>query len=151
GHVIRVAPNAFVDQFEAARHDLVTSAASAETMRATLDQLGLGRARIASKGLVRDGDRLVPVGAGPQERDGMFMRGSLATLRQSVVPMAARHESLCQGSVDLITAAVGRTAPAADGRRRGAGARPARVAIVGMSCLLPGAQRLEQYWHNLIT
>ncbi|MDB5904853.1 MAG: 6-deoxyerythronolide-B synthase, partial [Betaproteobacteria bacterium] len=151
GHVIRAAPTPFIDEFEAAREQLLKSAASAEAMRATLDDLGLGRARIASKGLVREGERLVAIDAQRQEREGMFMMGSLATLRQSIVPMAALHESVCQGSADRLAATARETGIPVAAHARSNRARPAKVAIVGMSCLLPGAQQIDRYWRNLLT
>lgn len=147
GHIIRCAPTAFVEEFEATRLRLLESGAPTERMRSALDALGLGRARLASKGLVRDGNALLPVDEERQRREGMFMMGQLATLRDSVVSMADLHESLCAGSVELLTAAAGLVAAAPAPVRQ---PMPAEIAIVGMSCLLPGARDLDQYWQNLL-
>ena len=53
-------------------------------MWAELEELNLGRLRIASKGVDREGDELVEVDADGQRREGMFMIGQVAALRDRV-------------------------------------------------------------------
>ena len=57
-----------------------------------LDDLLLGRLRMASKGLFRDGGgALVKIDAARQERQGMFMIGEAATLRAARTTLAELH------------------------------------------------------------
>ena len=56
-------------------------------LAARLDQLILGRLRLASKGLQRQGDQLLPVSEDEQLRQGMFMVGEVAALQNRVAPL----------------------------------------------------------------
>lgn len=66
GHATRCARNPFVDEFEATRHRLVESGASADAMRLELEMLNVGRLRVASKGLRR---RSQPTASDPPPPD----------------------------------------------------------------------------------
>ena len=58
-------------------------------MWAQLERLNLGRLRIASKGLRRDGDVLIAVDEQVQHSDGMVMLGEVATLRSATTTIEA--------------------------------------------------------------
>ncbi|HVR95025.1 MAG TPA: SDR family NAD(P)-dependent oxidoreductase [Thermoanaerobaculia bacterium] len=147
GHVIRCAPTPFAAEFQSVRQRLIQENAPAETVREVLDELGLGRARIASKGLARAGDgELVPVDAERQRRDGMYMMGRLATLRHSVSSMAELHADVTEKSREVLAAAAADTVLA----QREPRTQPARIAIVGIGSLLPGAQDPETFWRNVL-
>ncbi len=82
GHVTRCADTPFVGLFEDTRRRLVAEGADPQVRWAELEGLNLGRLRVASKGLRREGDDLVDVGRDEQRDEGMFMIGDVATLRQ---------------------------------------------------------------------
>ena len=63
-----------------------------------LETLNLGRLRMASKGLTREGDRLVDLDDDAQLRDGMFMIGEVATLKHEVLSAEDLHRSVTEGA-----------------------------------------------------
>jgi acyl transferase domain-containing protein/NAD(P)H-dependent flavin oxidoreductase YrpB (nitropropane dioxygenase family)/NADP-dependent 3-hydroxy acid dehydrogenase YdfG len=156
GHATRCAQTPYVDAFQAERHRLLSSsAASAEEVRDALEQLNLGRLRIATKGLAREAHpaasgALVTVCPDEQRSQGLFMIGQVAGLRGSATTIADLHAEVCQGATQWLISRhdeVG-TDGLTDARTRTEA--PFSVAIVGMSCLLPGAKDVEAYWGNII-
>ncbi|MEZ4238075.1 MAG: beta-ketoacyl synthase N-terminal-like domain-containing protein [Myxococcota bacterium] len=139
GHATRCVDSAFVQAFEAERRRLEAEGAAPDSVWESLERMNLGRLRIASKGLVREGDALVAVDEDAQRRDGMFMIGQLAALRGEVTTVAALHDEVSAGA----------TAWLADPplRREGAGLD---IAVVGMAAVLPGAPDVHTYWSRVV-
>ncbi|HET8621591.1 MAG TPA: beta-ketoacyl synthase N-terminal-like domain-containing protein, partial [Acidimicrobiales bacterium] len=151
GHVTRCADTPFVDVFEDTRRRLVAEGADPQTRWAELESLNLGRLRVASKGLRREGDDLVGVDREAQRTEGMFMIGDVATLRHERTSVAALHDAVTARATALL-------ARVADGvvSRLGlpeplAAPAPADVAIVGMACVMPGASDLDEFWRNVVS
>ncbi|MFE2867921.1 SDR family NAD(P)-dependent oxidoreductase [Embleya sp. NPDC059259] len=146
GHATRCAGTPFVAAFEAARRDLEARGLPSRQVWAELEQLNLGRLRIAGKGLRREGDALVEVDADAQRRDGMFMLGQAAVLRSAPTDVATLHRE-----VTIEAAAwLARRVRELGGPARPVAAGPQDVAIVGMACVLPGAPDLAGYWRNIL-
>jgi NAD(P)H-dependent flavin oxidoreductase YrpB (nitropropane dioxygenase family) len=91
GHATRCLASPFADEFERQRAELESSGASAQQVWGRLEELNVGRLRIASKGLERTGDELVAVGENAQLTDGLFMAGQVATLRTALTTIADLH------------------------------------------------------------
>jgi acyl transferase domain-containing protein/NAD(P)H-dependent flavin oxidoreductase YrpB (nitropropane dioxygenase family) len=145
GHATRCAASPFVSTFLAEKSRLASSGAHAKEVWAALEQLNLGRLRIASKGLVRDGGELRAVDAEAQTREGLFMIGQVATLRGEVTTIGALHDEVSRrGTERLAEVEVPRLSS------RGPRAAPRAVAIVGMACVFPGASDLAEYWSNIV-
>ncbi|MEL7207838.1 MAG: beta-ketoacyl synthase N-terminal-like domain-containing protein, partial [Actinomycetota bacterium] len=144
GHATRCVGSDYVDAFERERARLEASGLSAQEVWAELEQLNLGRLRIASKGLRRAGNDVVTVDEDEQRREGMFMIGQTATLRHEVTTVAELHDEVSAGSSarlrSLARPAPARTRPAA----------PLDIAIVGMASVFPGAEDESEYWANLV-
>ncbi|MFD4637664.1 SDR family oxidoreductase [Lentzea sp. NPDC058436] len=135
GHAVRCAQTSYVDTFEQARAEL--SGLTKQQSWEQLEQLNLGRLRLASRGLVRDEGVLKEVGEDEQRREGMFMIGQVATLRSERTTIAALHEDIVSGvlpasSVDAVESA------------------PLDVAIVGMAAIMPGARDVAEFWANVL-
>ncbi|KOV85601.1 hypothetical protein ADL03_14730 [Nocardia sp. NRRL S-836] len=135
GHAVRCAQTSYVDTFEQARDRLAGLPRQESWER--LEQLNLGRLRLASRGLVRGDDGLVEVGEDEQRREGMFMIGQVATLRSERTTIAALHEEIVSGVLpesahDELTA------------------KPLDVAIVGMAAIMPGARDVAEFWANVL-
>jgi acyl transferase domain-containing protein/NAD(P)H-dependent flavin oxidoreductase YrpB (nitropropane dioxygenase family) len=151
GHATRCAESPFVDTFESTRRRLVSEGADHHVQWAELESLNLGRLRLASKGLRRDGDELVAVDRDEQRREGMFMIGDVATLRDRRTTVAALHEAVTgeatrwldraarDHEVELLDAEPSRPRP-----------EPTDVAVVGMACAMPGAVDLDEFWANVV-
>jgi acyl transferase domain-containing protein/NAD(P)H-dependent flavin oxidoreductase YrpB (nitropropane dioxygenase family) len=148
GHVIRCADTPYVDAFATAKERLAAAGVSQQEAWADLEQLSLGRLRVAAKGLRRDGDDLVTVDEQEARTEGMFMLGQIATLRSEVTSVAALHEQVTAGAASFLAgrAADLRAAAGPDAEQ----ARPLRVAVVGMACVYPGADGLDRYWSNVV-
>jgi acyl transferase domain-containing protein/NAD(P)H-dependent flavin oxidoreductase YrpB (nitropropane dioxygenase family)/NAD(P)-dependent dehydrogenase (short-subunit alcohol dehydrogenase family)/acyl carrier protein len=165
GHATRCLPSPFVDQFETARRSLHADGVDAEELRGRLEQLNIGRLRIASKGVDRSPGSaeenvdaashavdeharppLVAVGRSEQWDRGMYMIGQIAALRDAVISVADLHRDVSDGSREVLEAVV---APQTQ-RRAPAVPAPADVAIVGLGCILPRAPDVATFWANIV-
>ncbi|MCR3749241.1 Acyl transferase domain-containing protein [Lentzea californiensis] len=135
GHAVRCAQTSYVDTFEQARAGL--SGLSKQESWERLEQLNLGRLRLASRGLVRDEGGLKPVGEDEQRREGMFMIGQVATLRSERTTIAELHEDIVSG---VLPETGSETVEA----------EPLDVAIVGMAAIMPGARDVAEFWANVL-
>src|SRR5207302_3307776 len=148
----------YVKGFARARQRLEAAGASTQEMWTELEQLNLGRLRLASKGVQRVGSRLVDVDADHQHREGLFMIGQVATARSDLTTIDVLHRQVTAGAADFLGAraaelGIGAGDPAGSGltidavRER---AQPLEVAVVGMACVLPQAADLPQFWANVL-
>lgn len=150
GHASRAAMTPFATEFSEKRRALETAGMGAEDMREELESLTLGRLRIASKATERKGDDLNKVPVRRQRREGMYMIGQVATLRDTLTDIAGLHREIAEDGAALIRQVAEQARNAEILPARPAAPAPADVAIVGMSALLPGAQDLRAYWENLL-
>ena len=114
GHATRCVPTAFATEFRELKARLLAEGHPAEQVRNRLELLNVGRLRIASKGVTRRGSiegelvdpssrgDLVEVDTSTQCREGMYMIGDLAVLRDGKQPMAALHEDVCTRSAEVL-------------------------------------------------
>jgi acyl transferase domain-containing protein/NAD(P)H-dependent flavin oxidoreductase YrpB (nitropropane dioxygenase family) len=145
GHATRCIDTGYVRAFERERARLAAEGCDAQTAWAALEQLNLGRLRIASKGLRRENERIVEVGEDEQRREGMFMIGQVAALRSALCTIAELHGDVSDGASVALAALE-------DPRLRAPRALGAiDVAIVGMACIFPDAVDLAAYWKNVVT
>lgn len=148
GHASRCAYTPFAKDFFRQRVEMRRSAVPADESRRVLDDLILGRLRIASKGSKRDGlNAPLRVLAPEQQRDeGMYMLGQVATLRAAVTGIEALHREVTAGAAALLEPFL----DAADVIEPAPSGNPADVAIVGIAALLPKANSALEYWENII-
>ena len=147
GHANRCAVTPFTEHFLSLRRQLLAEGRSADQVKATLEDLALGRLRVATKAMVRNGTgELLPVSEEQQLRDGMFMAGEVAALHSSVSSMEALHREVAEQSTQLLERALVEE-PAAAATLH---SQPCDVAVIGLSTLLPGAQDPEGFWSNLL-
>ena len=158
GHATRCADSAFVQAFAEERARLEAAGATQQEMWAALEMLNLGRLRIASKGLRRDGDALGTVGPEEQRKEGMFMMGQVAGLRAETTTVEALHADVSDGATAVLAepTAADRAdrADHPEASAHGApGAAPAglRVAIVGVAGIFPGAADTDAFWANVVS
>ena len=100
GHATRCLPSPFVEQFDAERRSLQAAGVDAEELRGRLEQLNIGRLRIAAKGVGRAAGRdgLVAVAEPEQWQQGMYMIGQVTALRDGVTRVADLHEEVSLGA-----------------------------------------------------
>ncbi len=145
GHSTRCADTEFTNAFADERARLEVAGATPQEIWAALEQLNLGRLRIAAKGLRRTGDVIAPVDAEVQAREGMFMIGQVAALRRGTCSVLDLHRDVSVGG----TARVHQVADARDHDEL-AGGRGTDVAIIGVAAIFPGAPDTDAFWSNIV-
>ncbi|MGH3901888.1 MAG: SDR family oxidoreductase [Pseudonocardiaceae bacterium] len=153
GHATRCADSPYVRTFTDTQARLVAAGAPRDQMWAQLERLNLGRLRIASKGLRRDGEVLVAVDEQVQHSDGMIMLGEVATLRSATTTIETLHAQVTEGAAGfLATRAAELDVELTDDDRHveSLKVQPLDVAIVGMAGIFPGAGDLAGYWANVL-
>ena len=152
GHATRCLESTFVDDFHQLRESLEGAGVENRVVWEQLEMLNVGRLRIASKGLRRDGDELVGVDDAGQAAEGLFMAGQVAVLRHAATTVADLHAQVTSAAAELHTERVG--AARADlglGVAITEPAAPLDIAIVGMACVLPGSPDLHGFWNTVMT
>lgn len=140
GHQSRCALTPFAEEFLSQRRRGLDEGLNGAELASRLDQLILGRLRLASKGLRREGDQLLVVSEDDQFRQGMFMVGEVAALQHRVEPLQQLFQQLMPGeSEDQQEVAPLDSRPL-----------PEPIAITGMAVALPGATSLTAYWSLII-
>lgn len=154
GHAIRCIASNFVRTFENAKRRLITGGTTPEEMRIALEQLSVGRLRIAAKGIAFNPECLKQssapmtrcVSEKEQSDDGLYMAGQGVALHENLFTIRQLHEDLsCRGS-DYLQTVIAPQETGAQFQKQ----QPSKVAIVGMSCILPKAKDLKTYWENII-
>jgi len=144
GHATRCAVSEYVRAFENERSRLEADASDAQTRWAALEQFNLGRLRLAAKGLRRDGPSLVEVDDDEQHREGMFMIGQVAVLRNARCTIEELHRDVSEVSTAELDTIASPSAPASHE------SRAIDVAIVGMACIYPDAPDTASFWTNVV-
>lgn len=150
GHQSRCADTAFSREFNAKRDELISAQVPVREIANQLDQLILGRLRLASKGLQRGEGGLVQVTEEDQLELGMYMLGEAVCLISDQTTIHDLHESIKAGLETPSERAQQQNAEKTshidiENEYRG----KQDIAIIGMSCKLPGANNPEQFW-NLV-
>ncbi|WP_030491133.1 type I polyketide synthase [Micromonospora chokoriensis] len=152
GHATRCLPSPFVDDFHGVREELESAGVENRQVWEQLELLNVGRLRIASKGVRREDDGLVEVDEAVQAVEGMFMAGQVAVLRHAPTTVAELHaqvtteaqEFLAERAAELRAELIPPTVPVDEP------AAPLDIAIVGMSCVLPGSPDLHTFWQTVL-
>ena len=148
GHATRCVETGYVTAFVDRKHELQAAGVDVSSQWAELETLNLGRLRIASKGVRRDGDALVDLDEDTQRRDGMYMIGEVATLRSATTTVAQLHAEVTAGA----TAYLAQTGAASSGVSRVVERTPdpLDIAIVGMDSFFPGAVGADAFWAEIV-
>lgn len=150
GHASRCGYTPFARDFFARRKALREQQVPAEEARQVLDDLILGRLRIASKGRDRGGadGALRELTDAQQHEQGMYMLGQVAMLRDHTLRIADLHRQVTDDAAALLAQRLlERTPDTATGT---APAQPADIAIVGIGCVLPRASSPREFWENIV-
>lgn len=149
GHASRCAYTPFARDFFQQRRELRSRGAPLDEARRLLDELILGRLRTASKGRRREGADGALQGVPPaqQHEEGMYMLGQVATLRRQVTDIRTLHDEVTAGAAALVA---DHAQQLQQPTQMPATATPADIAIVGIACVLPGANSTREYWENIL-
>ncbi|MET8134327.1 SDR family NAD(P)-dependent oxidoreductase [Streptomyces sp. NPDC005251] len=157
GHATRCLPSSFTEGYREHESRLRSAGVADRRIWEELEQLNIGRLRLASKGVERDGGgALRPVGEARQLTDGMFMAGEVAVLRSATTTVAVLHESVTSGAAGFLTRRAAGLRDRLGERPGGSGTRepvvppPLDIAVVGMACMFPQAPDLPTFWANVV-
>ncbi len=155
GHAIRCAMSPYVEKFNQEKCRLLQKEREPDEVRKTLEEMNLGRLRIASKGVKRNPEYqrsrnasvLITLGEEQQRSEGLYMIGQLAALRDETCTMEGLHEKVSvEGSRRLSELQDSGLSCSATQTLED----PCNIAIIGMACLMPKAPELQRYWENII-
>lgn len=147
GHATRCVRSPFTTEYAAIKAELAEQGVPSRDAWERLEQLNVGRLRLASKGIERVGAELRDVGEDRQLAEGMFMAGEVAVLRSAVTTIADLHHAVGEGANAVLrerAAAFGVTTPEPPAPE------PLEIAIVGMACMFPQAPDLATFWANVL-
>ncbi|MEV8475658.1 SDR family oxidoreductase [Streptomyces sp. NPDC051173] len=149
GHVTRCVPSPFTDTYRTHQEELRRQGVPRRQAWERLEQLNLGRLRIASKGVERVDGELREVGEGRQHDEGMFMAGEVAVLRDATTTVTALHHGVTDGAAAFYAR---RIAELTDGEATETtpAPQPLDVAIIGMAGMFPGAPDLPDFWAQVL-
>jgi acyl transferase domain-containing protein/NAD(P)-dependent dehydrogenase (short-subunit alcohol dehydrogenase family)/NAD(P)H-dependent flavin oxidoreductase YrpB (nitropropane dioxygenase family) len=155
GHSTRCVDTPYAEMFERQKRGLLSEGKSPEEIRNALEELNLGRLRIASKGVAHNpahehgptSPRFVTLSTAQQQHQGMYMIGQVAALRDRTCTITELHHNVSvQGSERLREVSRLDRPPEIISRKE----QPCDVAIIGMACLLPKADNLNTFWQNIL-
>ncbi|MFJ7214370.1 SDR family NAD(P)-dependent oxidoreductase [Amycolatopsis sp. NPDC098790] len=147
GHATRCVRSPFTEEYAAIKADLAEQDVPSRDAWERLEQLNVGRLRLASKGIERVGAELRDVGEDRQLAEGMFMAGEVAVLRSAVTTIAALHTAVGEGANAVLRE---RAAAFAVETAEPPAPEPLDIAIVGMACMFPQAPDLATFWANVL-
>ncbi|WP_238175933.1 type I polyketide synthase [Kribbella albertanoniae] len=153
GHATRCVSSPFTDEYAAIKRDLQARDVPSREVWEQLEQLNVGRLRLASKGIERVGDELRTVDETQARAEGMFMAGEVAVLRSTSTTIADLHRSVSVGADEFLAdrATELRRDLGLDATPETTGPAPLDIAIVGMSCMFPQAPDLAAFWTNILS
>ena len=152
GHASRCAPSPYVDEFARVREQLELEGLEPREIGARLEPLNVGRLRIATKGIERDGARTVAVSADRRDAEGMFMAGQVVALHDEPMTLAELHERLTVEAADHLRRRVEdlQPVPAPAEVPRPGQSGSIEIAVVGMACMFAGSPDLDAYWSTCL-
>lgn len=150
GHSTRCAPTGFIEAFEARRQECLEQGIQDRELWSHLEEFNVGRLRVASKGVERQGDQIVEVNAKEQERVGMYMMGEVATLRDQATTIKTLHDEVALESEDWIKGRLEALTSSEVASDSNYDPSNDEIAIIGMACLFPQASSSQSFWANIL-
>ncbi|MDR0308503.1 MAG: SDR family NAD(P)-dependent oxidoreductase, partial [Coriobacteriales bacterium] len=171
GQDTRCIPSQFTDLFFEEKARLQKEGLSSGEVIQKLEDLNLGRLRVASKGLERVDDQLVSLTEAEQIEKGLFMTGAVTELMDKVTSIKDLHENLTKDSSKLLSkitipgrirtateasARTGKSDSHAPDTANVAANSPSPadfqtdIAVIGMAGIFPKAANVDEFWRNIL-
>lgn len=152
GHASRCANTGFAEHFISLKRQMHAEGKSNDEIREVLEELNLGRLRLASKGEERSGadKRLVAVDSERQRTEGMYMLGQVAAIIEHTYSVAELHQRVGPDSCDFLRASLDAARLDRQLDEDVHTQAPADIALVGIGALLPEAGDVREYWQNIL-
>jgi acyl transferase domain-containing protein/NAD(P)H-dependent flavin oxidoreductase YrpB (nitropropane dioxygenase family) len=146
GHANRCVSTPFSEEFKQKRAELLRRGVAQETLTEELDGLLLGRLRMASKGVKRTAPGMYEQVSSQQlEEEGMFMAGEVTNFLSEAKTCRELHLDVTEKAFDLI-----RDLQRPDILEEKQKKEPVNIAIVGISVLVPGSKKTDQFWETVL-
>ncbi|MDR1201798.1 MAG: SDR family NAD(P)-dependent oxidoreductase [Tannerellaceae bacterium] len=142
GQETRAVATPYTESFLQEKQKMLSEGMDAKEAWIKLEELNLGRSRIAAKGMERKDGELIKLSNDEQIEKGLYMTGEVTGLLQKVVTIKTLHKHVSIDSNQLIRQLKDINIP--DHL-----ASPMDIAIVGMECIFPDAKNKNEYWKNL--
>ncbi|MFV0537393.1 MAG: SDR family NAD(P)-dependent oxidoreductase [Dysgonomonas sp.] len=133
----------FTKYFETEKEKLHKQNIDSKEIWLRLEELNLGRSRIATKGIERIGTDMVKLGEEEQKEKGLYMMGQIASLNQKAMTLDELHKHVAIDNNELLSQLPNISLPVSQ-------VEPLDVAIVGISGIFPDAHNIEEYWRNIV-
>ncbi|MCL1934056.1 MAG: SDR family NAD(P)-dependent oxidoreductase [Candidatus Azobacteroides sp.] len=144
GQVSRVLPTPFAKYFFKEKQRILSEETNSLTRRVALENIMVGRLRIAAKGQEAQGDQLIKRSEEEQLERGMFLIGDVSILIHKATTLEKLHTAVAIDNRKILSELTNIPLPASL-------SRPVNIAVVGMECILPEAKNIEEYWLNIVT
>ena len=143
GQDTRAAQTPFTNMFLKEKARLFDELDDSKEIWMKLEELNIGRLRIAAKGLeIKKDNTFVELCDEEQRERGLYMVGDVVSMMDKVTTMDDIHETVINGANDLIDGL--KVVEYNDAKSKGL-----NIAIVGMEAIYPGAHNIEEYWKNI--
>lgn len=143
GHETRCLRSPFTSYFKEEKRKLEQAGVDKKQIWESLEQLNVGRLRIASKGIERSSDDLVSLDAHMQYQKGMYMIGQVAALNDKIRTIGDLHEDVANNNHKHIAYVETFTLTETINTS-------IDIAIIGMACIYPGAKDIDAFWRNIL-
>jgi len=142
GQETRAVSTPYVDFFQQEKQKMLSAGMDSKEAWMKLEELNLGRSRIAAKGMERKNGKLVKLSNEEQIEKGLYMTGEVTGLIQKSITLKTLHKNVAVENNQLIRQLEDIDIPKYQ-------ADPMDIAIVGMECIFPDAKNKDEYWRNL--
>ncbi|MDR1558853.1 MAG: SDR family NAD(P)-dependent oxidoreductase [Clostridiales bacterium] len=143
GQETRCVPTSYTEFFNAEKARMESEGLETGEILQKLENLNLGRLRIASKGIERTDGQLIPLPEEERLEKGLYMTGTVTELTKKTSAIAELHEDLSSGSLRLLSDI---TVPETRSERTS----PVDIAVIGMCGIYPKAADLDEFWRNIV-
>ncbi|MDR3307392.1 MAG: acyltransferase domain-containing protein, partial [Coriobacteriales bacterium] len=143
GQETRSVSSPFTDYFLSEKARLHKEGVQGQELLMKLEELNLGRLRVAAKGVERQGSELKELTAAEQVEGGLFMTGAVTSIIHTSTTIPAIHKDLSVKSRALIS----KLKPFPTKYDTG---HAVDKAIVGMEGIFPDAENVDEYWRNIL-
>lgn len=143
GQVSRLIPTPVVDYFNSEKQRLKSEGGDSLDIRIALENLLVGRLRVAAKGLLADGDQLIKQSPEEQHKNGLYMIGDTSLFTTKTTTLQQLHTAVAEESQTILSELSEIAVPASL-------SNPVNIAIIGIECMMPQATNVEEYWKNIV-
>jgi acyl transferase domain-containing protein/NAD(P)H-dependent flavin oxidoreductase YrpB (nitropropane dioxygenase family)/NAD(P)-dependent dehydrogenase (short-subunit alcohol dehydrogenase family)/acyl carrier protein len=143
GQETRSVKSPFTDFFAKEKQRLISEGMDSTDVWIKLEDLNIGRLRVAAKGIERRGNEKIEISREEQIQKGLYMTGEVTCLVDKVTTIPRLHTSVAVDNNTLLSGLEELPPPAAV-------SKPVDIAIVGMECIFPDARNVEEYWKNIL-